>query len=105
MDYGFNRSRLTFGTFKLYGPAMPTLTIELPQHRAQAAFNLRRWKELLADPDLAKFDGRVETDRYGHIIMSPPAAANHGSFQSEIAHLLRTLISRGRVLTECPIST
>src|SRR3989442_10591729 len=84
---------------------MPTLTIELPQHQTQTAFNMRRWAELLDDPELARFEGRVETDRYGHIIMSPPPAPSHGSFQAEIAHLLRNLMPRGRVLTECPIST
>ena len=84
---------------------MPTLTIELPQHEAQTAFNLRRWAELLADPELAKIEGRIETDRHGHIIMSPPPAASHGSFQFEVAYLLRTLMRQGRVLTECPIST
>ena len=84
---------------------MATLTIELPQHQAQTDFNLRRWAELLADRELARFEGRIETDRYGHIIMSPPPAPSHGSFQLEIGHLLRSLMSRGRVLTECPIST
>lgn len=84
---------------------MATLTLELPPQRTQTAFNLRRWAELLADPELAKFEGRVETDRYGHIIMSPPPAPSHGSFQSEIAYLLRHLLDHGRVLTECPIST
>src|SRR5262245_12633103 len=84
---------------------MPTLTIELPQHQRQTAFNLRRWAELLADSELARFEGRIETDRHGHVIMSPPPAPSHGSFQLEIGHLLRTLMSRGRVLTECPIST
>ena len=84
---------------------MPTLTIELPEHEAQTVFNLRRWAELLADPELAKFEGRIETDRHGHIVMSPPPAPSHGSYQSEISYLLRTLMRRGRVMTECPIST
>jgi len=84
---------------------VPTLTIELPQHQRQTALNLSRWAELLADPELAKFEGRIETDRHGHIIMSPPPAPSHGSLQLEIGHLLRTLMSEGRVLTECPIST
>lgn len=84
---------------------MATLTIELPSHSTQAALNLRRWAELLADPELAKFEGRIETDRHGHIIMSPPPAPVHGSLQSEIAFLLRTKMLPGRVLTECPIST
>jgi Uma2 family endonuclease len=67
--------------------------------------NLRRWAELVADRQLARFEGRIETDRHGHIILSPPPAPSHGSFQSEIAYLLRTLMRGGRVLTECPIST
>jgi len=84
---------------------MASLTIELPPRQVQNRFNLRRWGELLADPELARIEGRVETDRYGNIIMSPPPAPSHGSLQSEVSHLLRTLMSDGRVLTECPIST
>ena len=84
---------------------MATLTIELPLHPARTAFNLRRWAELLADRELARFEGRIETDRHGHIIMSPPPAPSHGSFQLEIGHLLRQLMPNGRTLTECPIST
>lgn len=84
---------------------MPTLTIELPQHEEQTAYNLSRWAELLDDPELAKIEGRIETDRHGHIIMSPPPAPSHGSYQSMIGHLLHDLVVEGRVLTECPIST
>ena len=84
---------------------MATLTLELPPHKTQTQFNLRRWAELLADPELAKVEGRIETDRHGHIIMSFPAAPSHGSFQARISHLLQNLLPKGRVLTECPIST
>ena len=88
---------------------MPTLTIELPARADQTEFNLLRWKELLADSDLgrslARVEGRIETDRHGHIIMYPPPEFTHGSYQSEIAHLLRTLLPDGRTATECPIST
>src|SRR5438128_7034243 len=84
---------------------MGTLTIELPPHQTQTAFNLRRWAELLANRELARFEGRIETDRHGHIIMSPPPAPSHGSFQASIAHLLKSLLAQGAVLTECPIST
>lgn len=84
---------------------MASLTIELPNQRRQTAFNLRRWSELLENAELAKIEGRIETDRYGHIIVSPPPAPSHGSYQSEIAHLLRENISHGRVISECPIST
>ena len=84
---------------------MATLTIELPPQPEQTAFNLRRWSELLADPELTRIEGRIETDRHGHIIMSPPPAPSHGSFQSKIAVLLERHLTTGRVLTECPIST
>lgn len=88
---------------------MSTLTIELPARQDQTEFNLRRWAELLADTELgrqlAKIEGRIETDRHGHIIMFPPAAFSHGSYQCEIAVLLKNLLPKGRVITECPIST
>jgi Uma2 family endonuclease len=84
---------------------MASLTIELPSQKSQTSFNLRRWNEILADPVLAKIEGRVETDRHGNIIMSPPPAANHGSYQSEISFQLHRRMPHGRVTTECPIST
>jgi hypothetical protein len=46
---------------------MVTLTLELPSRKTRTAFNLRRWGELLADRELAKVEGRIETDRHGHI--------------------------------------
>jgi len=41
---------------------------------------------------LAKVEGRVETDRYGHILMSSPPAPGHGIFQARIAALLDRLM-------------
>ena len=88
---------------------MATLTIELPSQAAQTAFNLHRWSELLADSalgrELARIEGRIETNRYGHIIMLPPPGTPHGGYQARIAYLLYDLLPPGRVTTECPIST
>jgi Uma2 family endonuclease len=81
------------------------LTIQLVPSEKQTAFNLKRWRELLADPDLAKLPHRIETDRHGHILVSPPPAPAHGDQQSEIVYLLKTLLPQGRVVTECPLST
>ena len=81
------------------------ITLELPSQKSQTAANLRRWEELLADKELAKVEGRIETDRYGRVIMSPPPAPSHGSLQSEIVFQLRSLLPHGRVISECPIST
>ena len=84
---------------------MPTLKIELPSQREQTAYNLQRWDELLADPELTWVEGRIETDRHGQIIMSPPPAAQHGRFQFRLGNLLQEKMRSGEVLTECPIST
>jgi Uma2 family endonuclease len=97
--------RLTVRRGAAYSPTMATLTIQLPPQRTQTEFNLRRWTELLADPDLARFEGRVETDRYGHVLMSPPPASQHGRLQARIAISLNRCMDDGEVLTECPIST
>src|ERR1041385_1777947 len=84
---------------------MPTVTIELPPQAEQTEFNLRRWAELLADPEVNKIEWRVETNRYGHVIVMPPPKPKHGAFQSEIAFFLRSLLPNGTPITECPIST
>jgi Uma2 family endonuclease len=82
-----------------------TATLEIPSVSDQEAFNLARWEEICADPVLAKFEFRVESDAYGNPIMSPPPAFSHGSYQFDIGCHLRRLLPRGKVATECPIST
>ena len=82
-----------------------SVVLELRQSPEQTAFNLRRWEEVQADPDLAKLSHRIETDRYGNIVMSPPPAMPHGVKQAKIARLLGSLLPEGIVVTECPIST
>ena len=66
----------------------------------QTAFNLERWDELCADPALAKLGFRIETDRFGQTIMTPPPAPEHGMSQADISYLLRTLMDGGRIITE-----
>jgi Uma2 family endonuclease len=81
------------------------LTIELENSAEQTAFNLKRWAEVLADPELARLPHRIETDRHGHILMSPPPAPAHGDRESEIVFQLKTLLPHGRTITNCPVST
>jgi Uma2 family endonuclease len=69
------------------------------------AFNLAVWQKLLADPALAVLDFRIETDRHGQMIMSPPPAPIHGFRQSRIVRLLGSLLPDGEVISECPVST
>jgi Uma2 family endonuclease len=80
-------------------------TLDLPVVKDQHAFNLERWEEICADPVLASYEFRVETDRYGHPIMMPPPGFDHGDHQFSIGMHLRQLMKGGKVLTECPVST
>jgi hypothetical protein len=67
---------------------MATLKIALPVRADQTAFNLRRWSELQEDDrlgrELARFPGRIETNRYGHRILFPPLSYSHGCYQAEM---------------------
>ena len=71
----------------------------------QAAFNREVWVRLAADPGYAELPERVETDRDGHVLMSPPPSRRHGQRQSRISTLLETLLPEGITVTECPVST
>lgn len=82
-----------------------SLIIALENSAEQAAFNLKRWAEVLNDPDLARLPHRIETNRHGHILMSPPPAPAHGDRESEIVFQLKTLLPEGRTITNCPVST
>ena len=63
------------------------------------------WEEILADKTLANLPYRIESDRWGNIVMSPPPRSRHGEYQFEIAHLLHTQLADGIVVTECPLRT
>ncbi len=81
------------------------ITIELPAIEDQTERNIARWTEILTDRELAKLPNRIETDRHGHILMSPPPAFRHGRRQSAVSTLLSNLLPSGLVLTDCPVST
>lgn len=81
-----------------------SLAIQLPPREDQQEFNLRVWTRVLDDPALAKIEGRIETDRHGHILMSPPPSRQHGSRQFAIARMLDRLMG-DHVQTEAPVST
>src|SRR6266850_3592906 len=80
-------------------------TAELIDSEDQTAFNLAVWEKVLADRFLAGLPHRIETDRYGQIIMSPPPNPEHGEEQAEIGSLLKKLLPNDHVITECPVST
>ena len=84
---------------------MSTVTYAAEPVEDQHVFNLARWVEVLADPELEKIEGRVETDRYGNIVMSPPPSFSHSTRQTKILLALDKIIGHGVVRGECPVST
>jgi Uma2 family endonuclease len=86
---------------------MPSVldTPELIETEDQTAFNLAVWEKVLADRFLAGLPHRIETDRFGQIVMSPPPNPQHGKEQYKIGSLLESHLPNGDVITECPVST
>lgn len=63
------------------------------------------WAEICEDKFLATLPYRIETDRWGNIVMSPPPRSRHAEYQTEIAIRLSHLMTDGRSVAECPIET
>jgi len=63
------------------------------------------WAEICDDKLLAALPYRIESDRWGNVVMSPPPRSRHAEYQTEIAMLLRAKLRGGRSITKCPIQT
>ncbi len=62
------------------------------------------WQEVCDNRLLKDLPFKLETDRWGHIVMSP-ATNRHSWLQGEILSLLKQALPFGRVLPECSIQT
>ena len=62
------------------------------------------WQEICSDPALRDLPYKLETDRWGHIVMSP-ASNRHSLLQGEIQDLLRRHTDSCRAFPECSIAT
>ncbi len=69
--------------------------IELQPRQEQ---HLARWEELGADPKLAKLPYKIETDRLGRILMSPPPFFDH---TRHVARIINCQPTTGH----CPLAT
>jgi len=78
---------------------------ELPVIKDQTAFNLARWEALCADPRWLEVEGKIETDRFGQVIMNLPAEPGHGGKQFDVGTLIKGFLPAGKIIVECPIST
>jgi Uma2 family endonuclease len=80
------------------------LIINLPDREEVLASNRQRWEEILSDPRLADLPGRIETNAFGNILMSPPPDSPHCQRSFRIGRLLEQILG-GIGFGECPIST
>ena len=63
------------------------------------------WAEICEEPALRDLPYKIESDRWGRIVMSPAPDFWHGNYQTEIAMSLKRLMPGGHVVSECPIET
>lgn len=62
------------------------------------------WTEVISRPELRNLPYKIETNRYGQIVMSP-ASNRHGLLQMEIAFQISRLKQGGYVQPECAVET
>ncbi len=62
------------------------------------------WAEVCESPHLKDLPYKIETNRYGKILMSPTYLW-HGGYQAHIVKLLDRLMEKGRIITECAVET
>ena len=62
------------------------------------------WAEICMNPVLRELPFKIQTDKWGHIVMSP-ATNEHGMYQAKMVALLSRLLSTGVIITECSIQT
>jgi len=80
------------------------LTITLPPREETLAFHRQRWEEVVLDPRWNEHEGKIETNVYGQIVMTPPPAFIHGLRQACVARLIEEQLG-GHSATECPVIT
>ncbi|MDR3556571.1 MAG: Uma2 family endonuclease [Syntrophobacteraceae bacterium] len=62
------------------------------------------WREVVEHPSLKNLPFKIETNKWGKIMMTPPSIL-HGVYQSFICSTLARLIKGGKIVTECSVQT
>ena len=62
------------------------------------------WNDVIADKCLQDLPYKIETDRFGQVVMSP-ASNRHGFYQGVVSFYLRSLGSSGKVVSKCSVDT
>ncbi|MES2789077.1 MAG: Uma2 family endonuclease [Planctomycetota bacterium] len=63
-----------------------------------------RWSEVVENPLLRDLPFKIETNRFGQIVMSP-ASNRHGVVQGAIVGTLFTMKADGKAISECSVET
>jgi Uma2 family endonuclease len=63
------------------------------------------WEQICDDPHLRDLPYKIEQDRFGRIVMSPPPRVDHGRYEIRIGALLQDLLPGWAVYAECGIDT
>lgn len=82
---------------------MSTIMSEVIEHPLNAEALSQRWRDILGDPRLADFVGKIDLDSWGRIIMSP-VNTEHGAIAANLAVLLTAQLG-GRTLVEVGVRT
>ncbi len=82
---------------------MDAPTLDPPRPTRPAYDGPVTWADVCADPLLQDLPFKIELDRFGRILMSPPFAG-HARRQYRIARLLEDALG-GVPATECPVAT
>ena len=62
------------------------------------------WTEICVNPVLKELPFKIQTDKWGHIVMSP-ASNEQGMYQAKMVALLSRLLEKGVIITECSVQT
>lgn len=62
------------------------------------------WAEICNNPVLKDLPFKLQTDQWGHIVMSP-ATNERGMHQAKIVALLSRLLATGTIISECSVQT
>jgi Uma2 family endonuclease len=62
------------------------------------------WTEICEDPQLRDLPYKIQTDKWGNIVMTP-ATNEHGIYQAKIVILISRIVEEGTLISECSIQT
>ena len=62
------------------------------------------WDKICENPFLKDIPFKIQTDKWGNILMSP-ASNEHGIYQAKIVAIISRLTNNGVIISECSIQT